>query len=340
MGQKHVVNFVNGVLRQICREKEHLPYPRPEKERDLFQSVYYAYPLWLVKKWSRELGPALTEQLLKAGNEIPRTIIRNNTLRISRRDLLDRLLEEGVESRAVPFAPEGIELLDFRGAISRLRAFQDGLFQVQGEAAQICSHLLSPGKGTNIADMCAGLGGKSTHLAELMGDRGRIFALDTSIHRLKGLQQNVKRLGINSVFPLVVNAMAPVSFLRWSVNKIIVDGPCSGLGVISKHPDTKLAKKEGDIKRMAMIQKSIMTQSLRVLDGGGEMLYAACTISKEENEGVVERFLKENDGVVLENLRRRIPGWGTDLVDDNGFFKTFPHTHGMEGFFAALFKKI
>ncbi len=340
MGQKHVVNFVNGVLRQICREKEHLPYPHPEKERDLYQSVYYAYPLWLVKKWFHELGPDLTEQLLKAGNEIPRTTIRTNTLRTRRRDLLDRLLEEGVESRAVPFAPEGIELLDFRGSISRLRAFQDGLFQVQGEAAQICSHLLSPGKGTNIADMCAGLGGKSTHLAELMGDRGRVFSLDTSIHRLKGLQQNVKRLCINSVFPLVADAMAPVSFLRWSVNKIMVDGPCSGLGVISKHPDTKLAKKEGDIKRMAMIQKSIMTQSLHALHSGGEMLYAACTISKEENEGVVEQFLQENDGIALENLRRHIPGWGIDLVDDNGFFKTFPHIHGMEGFFAALFRKI
>ena len=340
LGQKHVVNFANGILRGICREKEHLPYPHPEKERDLYQSVYYAYPLWLVKKWSQELGPESTEKLLKAGNEIPRTIIRANTLRTSRRELLDRLLKEGIESRAVPVAPEGIELLDFKGSVSRLTAFRDGLFQVQGEAAQICSHLLSPGKGETIADMCAGLGGKSTHLAELTGDCGSIFALDTSIHRLKGLQQNVKRLCIESVFPLVADATAPVSFLRRSVRKIMVDAPCSGLGVISKHPDTKLAKKEGDIKRMAMIQKSIMTQSLRALHSGGEMLYAACTISKEENEGVVERFLKENDGVVLENLRRRIPGWGIDLVDDNGFFKTFPHTHGMEGFFAALFKKI
>jgi len=111
------------------------------------------------------------------------------------------------------------------------------------------------------------------------------------------------------------------------------------LGVISKHPDTKLTKKEDDIKRLAMIQKSILSRSCQVLDRNGEMLYVTCTISKEENEGVVESLLRENHGVVLQDLRQRIPPWGVDLVDDHGFLKTFPHIHGMEGFFAALFKK-
>ncbi len=339
LGQKHVVNFVNGILRRICREKDYLPYPRPEKNKHLYQSVYYAYPLWLVKKWSHELGPDGTEKLLKAGNEIPRLTLRTNTLRTSRDALLNSLLREGIRGRAVSFAPEGIELLDFKGSISRLKSFKDGLFQVQVESAQGCDHLLTPGQYDLMADMCAGLGGKSTHLAQLMGGRGRIFSLDTSILRLRGLLQNVRRLGIGSVFPLAADGMAPLSFLRWSVNKIMVDAPCSGLGVISKHPDTKLTKNEGDIKRMAMIQKSILTQSLRGLSSGGEMLYATCTISKEENEGVVECFLRENNGINLQNLSRRIPGWGIDLVDDNGFLKTFPHIHGMEGFFAALFRK-
>ena len=340
IGQKHVVKFVNGILRRICREKDLLTYPKPEKEGHLYRSVYYAYPMWLVKKWSRELGENATEALLKAGNQLPKLIIRTNTLRTSRRFLLDCLEEEGVRGRRVPFAPEGIELIDFKGSMARLKSFQAGLFQVQGEAAQVCAHLLSPGRDDVMADVCAGLGGKSTHLAELMGDRGRIFSLDTSIPRLRGLLQNVKRLGIGCVFPLAADVTAPISFLRWSVNKIMVDGPCSGLGVISKHPDTKLTKKEGDIKRLAMIQKTILNQSCRSLGRGGEMLYATCTISKEENEGVVESFLRENNGMVIQNLRQRMPRWGIDLVDDNGFLKTFPHIHGMEGFFAALLKKM
>ena len=338
-GRKHVAKFVNGILRRICREKEQLPYPHREKERDLHSSVYYAYPMWLVKKWTREWGADMALELLKAGNEIPKLTIRTNTLRTTRQTLLNRLEEEGIEGRAVSFAPEGIELVNFKGSISRLKAFKEGLFQVQGEAAQVCAHLLSPGKGDLIADMCAGLGGKSAHLAELTGDRGRILALDTSLTRLRALRQNTERLGIGSIFPLAADAMAPISFLRSSFHKIMVDGPCSGLGVISKHPDTKLTKKEDDIKRLAMIQKSILSRSCQVLDRNGEMLYVTCTISKEENEGMVESLLRENHGIVLQDLRLRIPPWGVDLVDEHGFFKTFPHIHGMEGFFGALFRK-
>ena len=340
MGKKHVVKFVNGILRQICREKDRLPYPLFDSDPSRYASVYYSYPMWLVQKWTRELGQDMALQVMKAGNEIPGLTIRANTLRTTRQALLNRLGEEGVEGRAVDFAPEGIELTHFKGAVSRLDAYKAGLFQVQGEAAQICAHLLSPGGVDVVADVCAGLGGKSTHLAELMGDRGRVLALDTSLARLRGLKQNTKRLGIGSVFPVAADVTAPLFFLRDPVRKIMVDGPCSGLGVISKHPDTKLTKKEDDIKRLAMIQKSILSRSCQALCRDGEMLYVTCTISKEENEAVVESFLRENKGMALQDLRRRIPPWGLDLVDENGFLKTFPHLHGMEGFFAALFRKI
>ncbi len=339
-GKKHVVKFVNGILRQICREKDRLPHPLFEKEPSLYASVHYSYPMWLVQKWTRELGQDMALKVMKAGNEIPRLTIRTNTLRTTRQALLNRLGEEGVEGIETDFAPEGIELAHFKGAVSRLDAYQAGLFQVQGEAAQICAHLLSPVGIDVVADVCAGLGGKSTHLAELMGDRGRVLSLDTRLARLRGLKQNTKRLGIRRIFPVAADMRLPLFFLREPVLKIMVDGPCSGLGVISKHPDTKLTKKEDDIKRLAMIQKSILSRSCQALCRNGEMLYVTCTISKEENEAVVESFLRENHGMALQDLRRRIPPWGFDLVDENGFLKTFPHLHRMEGFFAALFRKI
>ena len=338
-GRKHVAKFVNGILRQICREQEQLPYPHREKQRDLYRSVYYAYPMWLVKKWTRELGPDAALQLMKTGNQTPRLIIRANTLRNSREVLLDRLEKESVEARAVPHAPDGIELIHVGGSVSRLKSFKEGRFHVQGEAAQICAHLLSPGKNDRVLDVCAGLGGKSTHMSELMGDSGWILALDTSIPRLRGLKRNTERLGIRSISPVAADATVSLSCFRSVFRKSMVDGPCSGLGVISKHPDTKLAKKEDDIKRLAMIQKSILFRSCEKLAAGGEMLYVTCTISEEENEGVVESILRKNNGIVLQDLRQRIPPWGIDLVNENGFFKTFPHIHGMEGFFAALFRK-
>ncbi len=338
-GANHVVKFVNGILRQICREKTALSYPHPEKERDLYRSVFYAYPLWLVKKWNRELGPDATLQLLKAGNQIPRLIIRANTLRNSRQSLLERFKRDGIAARTASFAPQGIELPYFKGSVANLDAFREGLFQVQGEAAQICGHLLAPEQNRLVLDVCSGLGGKSTHMAELIKDCGRILSLDTSIPRLKGLMENTRRLGIKSVLPLAADAERPLSFFREPIHKIMVDGPCSGLGVISKHPDTKLSKKEDDIKRLAMVQNAILKRSFEALGSGGELLYVTCTISEAENETLVERILKDQSNIVLADLRQRISPWGEALTDDNGFLKTLPHIHGMEGFFAALFQK-
>jgi 16S rRNA (cytosine967-C5)-methyltransferase len=227
-----------------------------------------------------------------------------------------------------------------QGVYDPAEAFKEGLFQVQGEAAQICAIFCRP-ENDLIADMCTGLGGKSTHLAQLMKDRGSCPGIGHQSRAAEGVAAKQERLGIHRAFyPWLQMSRATAPFLRaGAIGKIMVDGPCSGLGVISKHPDTKLTKKEDDINRLAMIQKSILSQSCGVLDREGEMLYVTCTISKEENEGVVEEHIAKKQGDALLDLRQRIPEWGFDLVDDNGFFKTFPHVHGMEGFFAALFRK-
>lgn len=339
-GNKHVPGFVNGILRHVCRGKGRIFSPDPSMERDLYLSVSYAYPLWLIKKWTKELGPEAAERLLDAGNRIPETVIRVNTLKIGRKGLIQRLTDEGVNGVAPSYSPEGVNLYGFKGSVSRLKTFQEGLFQVQGEAAQVCSHLLVPRSGELVFDVCAGLGGKSTHLAALMNDRGLVLALDRSHVRLKGLLQNSVRLGTGSVLPVVADASGQLSWvLRYSFDKILVDGPCSGLGVISRHPDTKLTKTEEDIERLALLQKTILNQAVQLLRKNGRILYVTCTISREENEDVVEDFLEKNDDMALEDLKRSIPEWGSDLIDDNGFYRTFPHVHGIEGFFGALFRK-
>ena len=337
---KHVAGFVNGILRHICREKDRISFPDPGRERDLYLSVSYSYPIWLVEKWIRELGPDAAESLLDAGNRIPHTVIRVNTLKTDRQGLLECLNEEGVAGSPSLYSPEGVTLQGLNGPVNRLAAFKEGLFQVQGEAAQIGSHLLFPRPGESVLDLCAGLGGKSTHLAAIMEDKGFILALDRSRRRLIGLLQSSIRLGSGSVNPVVADASGPLSmFLRYPFDKILVDGPCSGLGVISKNPDTKLTKKVEDIQRLARLQTTILNQAVHLLRKGGRMLYLTCTISREENEGVVEGFLEKNSEIALENLKSTVPEWGLDLIDDNGFFRTFPHIHGMEGFFGALFTK-
>ena len=336
----HVVSSVNGILRDICRKKNEGSFPDRGKDPVRFLSVFYSYPEWLVKKWMRELGMDSAERLLEAENHLPTLVVRTNRLKINRPDLIRYLTQEGIEARPTPYSPEGTEIRGLGGPIQEMEAFRRGLFQVQGEAAQICSHLISPKPGESILDLCAGLGGKSTHMAELMGNEGRIVALDKNHGRLVKLARSSRRLGITSVEPIVGNAGDSLrNIFRRSFDKILMDGPCSNLGTISRHPDAKWTRDEADIKRLAILQKAILNGSPALLQTGGCLLYVTCTISKDENEGVVNDFLKNNREMTLENLKDHIPEWGIELIDEKGFFRTFPHIHKMDGFFGALFKK-
>jgi 16S rRNA (cytosine967-C5)-methyltransferase len=340
MSRSHVPGFVNGILRNICRHKENLSFPDPEKDRVNYLSTFYSYPSWLVKKWISEMGQDSAERLLDAGNRNPDLVIRCNTLKIDRPGLIRRLEEEGLTGEAAPYSPEGIRISGTRGRVDKLKSFQKGLFQVQDEAAQVCSHLLSPLPGEHVLDLCAGLGGKSTHMAQLMDDRGLIVALDMSRNRLIRLYEGSVRLGIKCIHSVVGDARRGRSSTTGrSFDKIFIDGPCSGLGTISRHPDGKWARTEEDIRTLSRLQKSILDEAVSLLREGGRIFYATCTISKNENEDVVEYFLSENQEMKLEDLREHVPQWGLDLIDGQGFLKTLPHLQGMDGFFGALFTK-
>ena len=335
---RHIVAFVNGILRNICREKDKVTFPDRDRELVRYLSVFYSYPEWLVKKWIRELGVGFAEGMLSAQNRIPDPNIRANRLRVGRSELIKRLEGEGVTGKPTLYSPDGILLEGLKGRVDDLTSFREGLFQVQDQAAQITSHLLAPRRGEKILDICAGVGGKTSHLAELTGGRGEVLALDINRRRLISLEKNSQRLGIGSIRPLAADASGTLSSLfRVKFDKIIVDAPCSGLGVISRHPDGKWNRDERDIKRLALLQKKIMDGAGSLLRQGGRILYSTCTISREENEDVVKGFMESNRNISLENIKDHVPEWGRDLVDDQGFLKTFPHIHHMDGFFGALF---
>ncbi len=334
------VKFVNGILRQICRQKQEIVFPDKKSEPVQFLSIFYSYPLWLVKKWIKELGIGPAESLMEAGNGIPHLVVRANRLKIERTGLIELLEKEGVSARPTDYSPDGIQVDGLKGRVTRLEVFRKGLFQVQSEAAQLCSYLLNPGAEESVLDLCAGLGGKSTHFAEMMGGKGRIVSLDINHARLIKLLGSSLRLGIGCIHPFVADAGKHLSWLKYrSFDKILVDGPCSGLGVLSRHPDGKWSRDENDIKRLSILQKSIMREAVPVLKKGGKLLYVTCTLSKEENEGVVNGFLKSNKGMCLVNLNEDTPEGVSTFIDDQGFFRTLPHVHGMDGFFAALFYK-
>ena len=337
---KNVGGFVNGVLRQICREKPSVSFPDRQKDLTGYLSLFYSYPKWLVQKWIRELGNESTEQLLKALNRIPHLVVRVNRLKTDRSNLIDSLKKEGVTCKPTSYSPDGIEIESMSGPVNQLKAFKQGLFQVQDEAAQVCSYLIGPKPGDSVLDLCSGLGGKATHLAQIMDKNGQVLAVDKDLHKLKSLKQNCRRLKIDCVYPIVTDASNNLSNLFYcSFEKILVDGPCSGLGVISRHPDGKWTKNTNKINRLSLIQRHILHEAGSLMPIGGRLLYVTCTISKEENEGVVKHFLRNNRKMVLENLNNYTPEWCRDLIDEDGFFRTLPHVHGMDGFFGAMFLK-
>ncbi|MFC1534423.1 16S rRNA (cytosine(967)-C(5))-methyltransferase RsmB [Thermodesulfobacteriota bacterium] len=337
---RHGTSFVNGILRNICRRKDEITFPDRDRDRLGYLAAYYSHPEWLVEKWIKELGDKHTEELLYAQNVFPDLNIRTNTLKISRDTLIEYLAEDGITGRPTPYTPEGVLLEGFRGKVDELASFKKGLFQIQDQAAQITSHLLAPQPGDKVLDICAGLGGKTTHMVELMGGKGQVLALDINVGRLISLNCNSRRLGIEALPSVVADASTSLSFLlRCKFDRIMVDAPCSGLGVISRHPDNKWNRDVNDIKRLALLQKIVMNEAASIIQKGGRILYVTCTISRDENEDVVNDFLDNHRDISHENLKEHVPEWGLDLIDDQGFLKTFPHIHHMDGFFAALFTK-
>ncbi len=336
----HVAGSVNGILRQACREKDQVVFPPRENGLARFLSVRHSFPEWLVRKWLKEIGSLDTERLLEAGNRIPELVVRANTLKIRRRDLIRYLEGEGLSAVPARYAPEGLILESFKGPVDGLPGFQSGLFQVQGEMAQVCSWLLSPKPGEKILDLCSGVGGKATHMAQMIGNRGGIVALDRSPGKLIKLAENSRRLGTHAIEPLVGDASEDLAnMFRMYFDRIMVDGPCSALGIISRHPDIKWNRDERDILRFSSLQRKILSGSVPLLKEGGKLLYVTCTISREENEAVAEGLLRDHREMKLVDLRSDAPEWCAELIDESGFLKSFPHVHETEGFFGALFEK-
>jgi 16S rRNA (cytosine967-C5)-methyltransferase len=216
---------------------------------------------------------------------------------------------------------------------------QEGWVQVQDEAAQFISVLLDPQLGERVLDLCAAPGGKTTHLAQLMDNQGEIMAIDVSQAKLGLLQENCRRLGITIVKTVTHDATTPLPFPPGSFDRVLVDVPCTGLGTLRRNPDGKWRVKEADIPRLQQIQGKILTQAATMVKEGGVLVYSTCTMTSEENEGVIDVFLSERKDLRLEGALPFLPPGCEGLVDSTGYLRTLPHRHGMDGFFAARMKR-
>jgi 16S rRNA (cytosine967-C5)-methyltransferase len=317
--------FVNAVLRALTRAPSSPPLPASPVEA---LATRLSFPDWIASRWMARLGSAEAEALMTAMNERPPVTIRVNLLRASREDLARRVRDEELaDTRPTALAPEGLVVL--RGAVARWAAFAEGWCTIQDEASMLIAWLVDPQPGELLADVCAAPGTKTTHLAELMGNRGRIVAMDPHAGRLKLLAGAAARLGatIIEAHGGPVAALAP----GWAsaCDRVLVDAPCSNLGVLRRNPDVKWRRTEDDLARLPERQRAILTAAASLVRPGGRLVYATCSLEPEENEAVVGAFLD------------RHPGWRVDgaadfpvAPDAAGFVRCWPHVHGTDGFTA------
>lgn len=330
--------LINGVLRSYLRQQGSLTLPDPAQQPAAWLSAAYSLPGWLAEQWLQQFPQNEAAGLAAASTEIPPLTLRVNSLRISRSDLLERFHAAGLAAEPCRFAPEGIQILQ-RCQITGLPGFDEGLFMVQDEASQLVAHLLAPQTGEQILDMCAAPGGKATHLAQLMNDRGCVTATDLNARRIRRIGESAQRLGLTSIQAVAADALTSDYLEGLQFDRILLDAPCSGLGVIRRNPEAKWRLSPAEISRCAARQRLLIDAAAARLKAGGVLVYATCSTAREEDEAVIKDFLSRHPEFVVENGAQLFPEWA-DLFDSSGYLRAWPHRHGTDGFFAARLHRV
>ena len=305
--------FVNGVLRSAVREPHKSDFPIGDDVKSL--ALRNFHPLWLVKLFVEEFGLDVTKKLLEFDNTEPPLCLRVNFLKTTREKILDELKKFGIQAELSTLAPEGI-ICRGHGALDKFQALRAGLCQVQDESSMTAARLLNPQAGELVIDCCAAPGGKSTHLAELMQNRGRIIAADIYETKLEHIKQNAQRLGIKIIEPLLIDACELGEKFPAQADKVLVDAPCSGLGVLRRKADLRWKKNPDELKDLPALQEKILSSAAKTLKRGGILLYSTCTITRQENQDVVEKFLATHENFQLVEMQTLLP----NVTNTDGFF--------------------
>ncbi|NPV05868.1 MAG: 16S rRNA (cytosine(967)-C(5))-methyltransferase RsmB [Syntrophaceae bacterium] len=326
--------LVNAILRNALRGCTDVELPDRGADPAGHISIAHSHPRWLVERWIAGFGAEETEALCRADNEIPPLALRVNTLRISRDEMLARLACAGLEARAAAWSPDGIILAKPPAAPRGMTEIAEGLLFIQDEASQLVSRLLAPRRGERVLDLCAGTGGKTTHLAALMEDGGEIVAADIQQAKLAALESTVRRWGISIVRTALADATDPAGTAALgSFDRVLVDAPCSGLGTLRRNPEIRWHLTEQRLAGFASLQGRILANAAACVRPGGVLLYSTCSVMAEENDGVVTAFLQTHRDFSPVRPAADFPA---GAVDETGAFRTFPHRQGTDGFFGAL----
>jgi 16S rRNA (cytosine967-C5)-methyltransferase len=339
---KWLTGFVNGILRSVDREHQNIPNPLDAKNIvSLPEAALLNHPEWLIKRWRKRYGDAEAAAICQKNNMLAPLCLRANTSRISPSSLLEKLNAAGIKTEPGKYSPLAITLVGYHGPITAIPGFAEGFFQVQDEAAQLISLLLGPMQpDKSYLDGCAGLGGKTTHLAQMLPPENSLVAIEPNIGRIKKLKDNRGRLRLDTTVTIVegtLDSLLPDN--KEKFHGVLIDAPCSGLGVIRRHPDIRWNRSTGDLLRYQKKQMALLRDAAQLVASKGVLVYATCSTEPEENEVVVKKFLATHPQFVLSDCKDVLPESGFCLVDCQGFFRTLPSRDDLGGFFAARFIK-
>ncbi|MDR1617301.1 MAG: 16S rRNA (cytosine(967)-C(5))-methyltransferase RsmB [Syntrophomonadaceae bacterium] len=329
---------INGVLRNLIRHKDNITLTAATVPEYL--SVYYSHPLWIVN-WMLDLWPEeQVRQILIYNNQAPSVTVRNCSLRNSRAELREMLRMEGVETEESPAHPRALKLKPLPFSLENSRAFQEGRFYIQNPASMLAADILAPQPGEHIYDLCCGVGGKTTNLAEYMDNEGRITAVDLYDNKLSLLRRNCDRMNIGVVETVCGDLQKGLgSYLPG--DRVILDAPCSGLGVLNRRADARWRIEPGTIKELSELQRQLLVQAASLVKPRGVLLYCTCTVHPEENETQIENFLRSRGDFQLEDFCERIPRIYNERADaQKGMLKIIPGRLDTDGMFYALMRRV
>lgn len=326
--------FVNGVLRGIIRGLENVEYP---KEPIDFLAVKYSYPKWIIKYWLEEIDIEEIEKICIENNKAPRICAYINTLRIDKKSLKKIFAEDNITFSDGKLAKNAI-YFSKTSDIAQLKAFKNGFFHIIDESAALCALVANPKAGETLIDVCAAPGGKSFTCAYIMENKGKIYARDIYEHKIDLINDGAKRLGIDIIESQLKSAEIKYEQDAEKADVVIVDAPCSGLGLLRKKPDIKYDKTMEDVESLAKLQRDILSVAQSYVKKGGVLLYSTCTISKKENIENV-RWFCENFDFKLDDLTPFIGEHFDNEQLKKGYIQIMPHMYSTDGFFIARLRK-
>ena len=338
--RKHqgAAGFVNGVLRSIARKYdsiEELQFPDMETNPVDHISLRYSHPAWMVDRWLCRYGVEATLAICLYNNAPPVLSVRVNTLKTTVEDFKSILCQKGILWAEGILCPESVIIKEY-GRLDKEKSLQ-GLFITQSEPSMLVSRVLNPMRSESILDACSAPGSKTTHLAQLMEDQGRILAVDIHEHRLQLVKNNCARLGVTSVDTLLADAREIAKQENRQFDAVLVDAPCSGTGVLNRRPDARWRKNAEDIASMSILQQEILESVIPLVKPGGRLVYSTCSIEPEENGRVVSAVMEKHPELIGEPLDKHVSG--LDLEAGSHSLQLLPHIHNQDGFFISQLRK-